>query len=163
MPMPNSSSVSSVKVRMYRQGFGDCFLVSFFQGTEVVFTMLIDCGIKLNTKSVEVPIEKVIADLKATLTPPGGTKPKLDVLVATHEHWDHIAFFHPTRFADFFADFEIGQVWLAWTEDPDDKEAVTINARLRDGAAALHVAATKLQAAEKERRISRPTCILASM
>ncbi|HEX3149984.1 MAG TPA: hypothetical protein VHR66_18040 [Gemmataceae bacterium] len=148
--MKTSNAVTSVKVRMYRQGFGDCFLLSFFQDKKRIFTMLIDCGIKLNTKSKEVPIEKVIADLKATLTPDGAAKPKLDVLVATHEHWDHIAFFHPTRFPDFFNDFEIGQVWLAWTEDPDDKEAATINSRLRDGAAALHVAAMKLQAAEKD-------------
>lgn len=61
-----------------------------------------------------------------------------------HEHWDHISFFHPKRFDDFFADFEVGQIWLAWTENPKDKEAKEINSRLRDGAAALQYAATQL-------------------
>lgn len=146
--MAAKTTVDSIKVRMYRHGFGDCFLLSFFHGKKRVFSMLIDCGIKLNTKSKEVPIEDVIEDLKTTLTPASGGKPVIDVLVATHEHWDHVAFFHPEKFPDFFGDFEIGQVWLAWTEDPDDEEAVQINSRLRDGAAALQVAAMQLKATE---------------
>ncbi len=148
--MPTADAVTSVKVRMYRQGFGDCFLLSFYREKDRVFTMLVDCGIKYNTKSDQVPIADVIEDLKATLTPKDGKKPQLDVLVATHEHWDHIAYFHPKRFPNFFADFEIGEVWLAWTEDPKDDEARTINSRLRDGAAALQLAATQLQEAETD-------------
>ena len=129
--MVNSKTVDSIKVRMYRHGFGDCFLLSFFAGQDRVYTMLIDCGIKYNTKSETAPISKVIADLKETLTPDGATEPKLDVLVVTHEHWDHVAFFHPTRGGkkNYFKDFDIGQIWLAWTENPDDKEAKVINSR----------------------------------
>ncbi len=146
----NTEPIDSVKVRMYRHGFGDCFLLSFFHNLERVYSMLIDCGIKHNTKSATAPIEDVIADLKQLLKPAAGGKPVIDVLVATHEHWDHIAFFHPTKSPDFFVDFEIEQIWLAWTEDPEDDEAVTINSRLRDGAAALQVAALHLQEAEAE-------------
>ncbi len=148
--MTSEDAVTSVKVRMYRQGFGDCFLLSFYQDEERVFTMLIDCGIKYNTKSDEVPIEAVIENLKSTLTPSGGTKPQLDVLVATHEHWDHISYFHPTRSPDYFGDIEIGQVWLAWTENPDDEEAATINSRLRDGAVALQLAARRLRDTQQD-------------
>ncbi len=147
--MTTETPVDSIKVRMYRHGFGDCFLLSFYQDADRVFTMLIDCGIKHNTKSDDVPIEDVIEDLRTTLTPAGGRSPQVDVLVATHEHWDHISFFHPTRSPDYFGDFEIGQVWLAWTENPDDEEAVAINSRLRDGVAALQVAAMQLKAAEQ--------------
>lgn len=150
--MTKAPGVTSIKIRMYRHGFGDCFLLSFFHKDDRVFSMLVDCGIKLNTKSDAVPIEDVIDDLKATLTPADGKKPELDVLVATHEHWDHVAFFHPTRSPNYFSDFKIGQVWLAWTEDPEDEEAVTINSRLREGAAALQIAATRLQAAEKKEK-----------
>lgn len=148
--MTANAKVTSVKVRMYRHGFGDCFLLTFFRDQERVFSMLVDCGIKHNTRSDKVPIEDVIADLKKTLSPAGGGKPFVDVLVATHEHWDHISYFHPTKSPDFFAAFEIGQVWLAWTEDPDDEEAVAINSRLRDGAAALQVAAMRVQKAEAD-------------
>ena len=141
-----NQNIDSVKVRMYRQGFGDCFLISFVSGNERVYSILIDCGIKFNTKSEDVPITDVIDDLKTELTPEGGGKPHLDVLVATHEHWDHIAYFHPTRGdnEDYFADFDIDQIWLAWTENPNDKEAVTINSRLRDGVAALAFAAERI-------------------
>jgi hypothetical protein len=146
--MNTETPVNSVKVRMYRHGFGDCFLLSFFQGDDRVWTMLIDCGIKHNTRSKDVPIEDVIQDLTETLTPPGGRKPVVDVLVASHEHWDHISFFHPKRTPDFFSKFSIGQVWLAWTENPDDDEAVAINSRLRKGVTALQIAAAELKAAE---------------
>lgn len=145
-------NVTSVRVRMYRHGFGDCFLLSYFTEADRVFTMLIDCGIKYNTKSDEVPVEDVIQDLRNELTPDGQDNPKLDVLVATHEHWDHISFFHPTHFDDFFADFDIDQIWLAWTENPKDKEAKEINSRLRDGAAALQFAATKLHNIDETER-----------
>ena len=37
-------AVDSVKVRMYRHGFGDCFLLSFFDEKQRVFAMLVDCG-----------------------------------------------------------------------------------------------------------------------
>jgi hypothetical protein len=144
----STDTVDSVKVRMYRHGFGDCFLISFFHKSKRVRSMLVDCGIKHNTSSDDVPIKDVIDDLKKVLTPTGGDKPVIDVLVATHEHWDHVAFFHPT--AKLFNEFEIGETWLAWTEDPDDQEAKTINSRLREGAAALHVAALHLKSAEAE-------------
>ena len=149
----STDAVNSVKVRMYRHGFGDCFLLSFFHNAKRVRSMLVDCGIKHNTRSDEVPVEDVIDDLKQTLTPAAGGKPAIDVLVATHEHWDHVSFFHPTTSPDFFSDFEIGEVWLAWTENPDDEEAATINSRLREGAAALQVATLHLQKAEAEESV----------
>jgi hypothetical protein len=149
----NTKPVDSVKVRMYRHGFGDCFLLSFFHQQQRVFSMLVDCGIKHNTRSKTVPIEDVIGDLKETLKPPSGGKPKIDVLVATHEHWDHVSFFHPDCPKDgsnFFSDFDIRQIWLAWTEDPEDEEAVAINSRLRKGAAALREAALRFHEVEAE-------------
>ncbi|MBS0264518.1 MAG: hypothetical protein JSS02_21465, partial [Planctomycetes bacterium] len=154
--MAAQAAIDSVKVRMYRHGFGDCFLLSFFHGRKREFSILIDCGIKHGTRSEEVPIEAVIDDLCETLATTPKGRPRIDVLVATHEHWDHVAYFHPQKFPDFFARFEIGQVWLAWTEDPHDKEAVAINSRLRAGAAALQVAAAALHevAAEEESRFA---------
>lgn len=146
----SADGVDAIKVRMYRHGFGDCFLLSFFRGEARVFAMLVDCGIKHNTRSETVPIEAVIEDLKETLPPGADGRPRIDVLAVSHEHWDHVAFFHPTKSPNYFADFDIGQVWLAWTEDPGDKEAVTINSRLRAGAAALHVAAAHLRDVEEE-------------
>jgi hypothetical protein len=142
--MSSDDAIDSVKVRMYRHGFGDCFLLSFFHGERRVFAMLVDCGIKHNTRSDAVPIEAVFKDLKETLQRDSETRPRIDALVVTHEHWDHVAFFHPENSPVDFGDFDIGQVWLAWTEDPADGEAATINSRLRKGAAALGVAVSRL-------------------
>ena len=149
--MVKKNNVHSVKVKMYRHGFGDCFLLSFCRDKTSDFTMLIDCGIKFNTSSDDVPIEDIIEDIKTTLKQTDDGEPYLDVLVATHEHWDHISYFHPTRGKnkDYFAAFEIGETWLTWTENPDDKEAKTINSRLRDGVAALAFAAEKLNETEE--------------
>ena len=147
--MPSASRVTSVSTRMYRHGFGDCFLLSFHSGQQRVLTMLIDGGIKWNTRSESVAVEEVLQDLRTTLTPTGGTHPQLDVLVISHEHWDHLSFFHPTRSPDCFQDFAINEIWLAWTEDPTDAEAVAINSRLRNAAAALQLAASRLREAEQ--------------
>ena len=91
--MVKKNNVHSVKVKMYRHGFGDCFLLSFCRDKTSDFTMLIDCGIKFNTSSDDVPIEDIIEDIKTTLKQTDDGEPYLDVLVATHEHWDHISYF----------------------------------------------------------------------
>ena len=46
------------------------------------------------------------------------TGKQIDVLVATHEHWDHVSGFDPSK--KRFDSFTIGEVWLAWTEDPQN-------------------------------------------
>ena len=142
--MADGDRIDSVKVRMYRHGFGDCFLLLFYSETKLVFSVLIDCGIKWNTKSKSVPISLVIDDLKDALPKDSNQKPLLDVLVVTHEHWDHVAYFHPTRGGNPFEGFDIDQIWLAWTENPQDAEAVAINSRLREATVALGIASELL-------------------
>lgn len=139
------AKVDSVKVRMYRHGFGDCFLLRFYSGKTVVFKMLIDCGLKLNDKVDGASIDDVISDIRkeVSITKAGKKVPHLDVLVATHEHWDHVSGFKAGQ--DKFKGFDIDKIWLAWTEDPDDDEALAINEHLRKSAAALEAATKKLK------------------
>ena len=59
----------------------------------------------------------------------------VDVLVGTHEHWDHISGFVQAK--DVFDKFEVGEVWLAWTEDPRDATANRLRKRERIRLAAL--------------------------
>jgi len=111
---------SGVTVRMYRQGLGDCFLLAFPTDTGKPFYMLIDCGIArtLAPNHTGPTIKEVAAHVKDST---GG---RIDLLVVTHAHWDHIAGFSPTRgAASVFQSMQIGQVWLPWTEDPKDKKA----------------------------------------
>ena len=49
--------------------------------------MLIDCGVILGTQGVNDRLSEVIADIAADT---GG---RVDVLVITHEHYDHVAAF----------------------------------------------------------------------
>ena len=74
-------------VRMYRQGLGDCFLITLPKQDRTPWHMLIDCGVILGTQGVNDRLSEVIADITADT---GG---RVDVLVITHEHYDHVAAF----------------------------------------------------------------------
>ena len=54
---------SGVKIRMYRQGHGDCFLLTMRQENGDPYYILIDCGYKPGSE-IKVPIEAVIEDIK---------------------------------------------------------------------------------------------------
>ena len=138
---------------MYRHGFGDCFLLQFFTGKQRNFTMLIDCGLKHNDKVVGVSLKDVVANIKEVLNNGKSTtkKARLDVLVVTHEHWDHVSGFHPD--AKLFGDFSIGKIWMAWTESPDDKEAGIIRKHLRKSVKALKLANEKVKKAKSSANI----------
>ncbi len=64
----NSQEVNAglrVRIRMYRQGLGDCFLLTFFKGA-VVKHVLIDCGVLQGTPDGVETMQKVAAQY-----PPG--------------------------------------------------------------------------------------------
>jgi len=122
-----AAAVPKVRVRMYRQGLGDCFLITFDVGGSEKH-MLIDCG-TLGATTTGVKLAKVVEDIQTT------TKKHLDLLIATHEHWDHVAAFDHLQ-AEFKA-MTIDNVWMAWTEDPTDTLAQTIRKTKEDLGAAL--------------------------
>jgi hypothetical protein len=119
---------------MYRQGLGDCFLVSFFTGPKPVH-MLIDCG-TLGAKTTGVKMPDVIADISTT------TEAHLNLLIATHEHRDHVSGFggDPSPFDAF----QVDRVWVAWTEDPTDLLAKKISKYKGDLRAAVALVADAL-------------------
>jgi beta-lactamase superfamily II metal-dependent hydrolase len=136
------ANIDSIKIRMYRQGFGDCFLLQFMEGDIRISSMLIDCGVKAASPAVEgARLRDVVKDLTTILTPAGKTKPELDVLVITHEHWDHVSGFNPNLFKDFM----ISQIWMAWTENPSDGVAQQINKRMKQNLTALHIVNDKIR------------------
>lgn len=117
-----------VRVRMYRQGLGDCFLLTFQRGGEQPFHMLIDCGVLKSSDDGPERIKKVVTNIKETVND------NLDLLVVTHEHWDHVSGFVQAQ--DVFKDIKVNNVWMAWTEDPENKLAQSIQeARTRQIAA----------------------------
>jgi hypothetical protein len=110
-----------VHVRMYLQGLGDCFLLRFEPKENAFFHVLIDCGIyKASPKAGEL-MNQVVDDIVETTGDHG-----VDVLVSTHEHWDHISGFSQALVK--FKALRVGETWQAWTEDPKNPLAN----RLRD-------------------------------
>src|SRR6267142_2682100 len=110
---PGSPNKFRARVRMYRQGLGDCFLITFRQGSKP-FHVLVDCGVLVGTADT---MKKVVAHVRDTIRDGKTTgKAHIDVLVATHEHKDHLSGFNQAR-ALFNKDFEFGSVWLGWTEN----------------------------------------------
>ncbi|HEX4614165.1 MAG TPA: MBL fold metallo-hydrolase, partial [Urbifossiella sp.] len=121
---PGGTDDAAVRLRMYRHGLGDCFLLRFPRAGRRDFRVLIDCGVIQGTPTVDGQgdvLAKVVGDLEEATRDGAAGKPTVDVLVATHEHWDHLAGF--AVLTERFNAFDITQVWLAWTEDPKDATA----------------------------------------
>lgn len=121
-----------ITVRMYNVGFGDAFLVSAPRGGREQWRMLIDCGVHSHGAGSH-GIEEIVDDIIATVTNDDG-RARLDVVVATHRHRDHIVGFDN----DKWNDVEVGEVWLPWVEDPDDPRAVALRNRQQAAALALY-------------------------
>lgn len=108
--------MSQVRLRTYCHGLGDCHLLCIARPTGGAFWILIDCGIHSSAKGGTARVANVIADIRTLTT-------HLDVVVATHEHWDHISGFARPGFDGF----TVGEVWLAWTENPADDQAQSLD------------------------------------
>src|SRR4051812_4533777 len=104
---------------MYRDILGDCFLLRFPKSAGTVH-MLIDCGILQGMPSARERAQRIMANIRSITS-------RLDVLVATHEHVDHLSGFAQAR--EIFSDIEVDELWLAWTEDPRDEQANRLRAR----------------------------------
>jgi hypothetical protein len=124
----STPAAARASVRMYRQGLGDCFLITLPKQDRTLWHMLIDCGVILGTQSVNDRLSEVIADIAADT---GG---RIDALVITHEHYDHVAAFAGlnTLFCGSNqqpkdGQLQVGEVWFAWTEDPDDPLGQKLN------------------------------------
>jgi len=103
-----------VRIRMYRQGIGDAFLLSFKKGSNTRH-ILIDCGVLTGTEDGKGWATRIAEDV---VRETGG---RVDAIVGTHPHWDHLSGFYDAQ--DIFADkrkLKVGEVWMSWAENPDD-------------------------------------------
>jgi glyoxylase-like metal-dependent hydrolase (beta-lactamase superfamily II) len=100
---------------MYRVGFGDCFLMSVPQEKGQAH-ILVDCGV--HARGDIGTIQAAVDDIGVET---GG---KLALVIATHAHQDHISGFAACETS--FLKFDVGEVWLPWTENPKDPAAVKL-------------------------------------
>jgi hypothetical protein len=127
--------VDGVTVRMYRVGLGDCFLLAFPTGQPgQSYYVMIDCGVFPGSPGGADRIRASVQDIKAVT---GG---HIHLLVVTHRHADHISGF--TQAAEIFKDLHIHNLWLSWTERPEDGVADPLWKRAKQALAGLTQAAS---------------------
>lgn len=128
-------------VRMYNVGFGDCFLVRFPTSSGVK-KVLIDCG---SLGKAPRPMSAIVTSVIEDLRDPDGV-PRVDVLVVTHRHRDHISGFA----APGWDELEVKEVWMPWTEHPTDPVARRIREAQSRASLALAGAVAAMPPAARE-------------
>lgn len=131
---------SEVRVRMYRVGFGDFFLVTF-PSDDGPQHVLIDCGVTPGTThNGDIgTIKDAVADMATETKIEKDGKSKLALIIVTHRHMDHIIGF--SRCKELFSDFAVDSIWMPYWESEYDEQAEKTQPEL----AAL-AQATKMQA-----------------
>ncbi|MEY2544724.1 MAG: hypothetical protein QOE81_2185 [Verrucomicrobiota bacterium] len=132
-----------VRIRTYRHGLGDCHLLRFTKPDGSPFHILIDCGVVNRTPKPGPIMTRVAQDIVAQT---GGV---LDVLVATHQHTDHLSGFKQAE-NEFKNNIQMKRLWLAWTEDPSNPLGKQIQGQLIRKLKAVHAAAEKLAVSDSE-------------
>jgi beta-lactamase superfamily II metal-dependent hydrolase len=72
--------------------------------------MLLDCGKHMSSKTGHT-ISEAAKDIVQTVANEG--RQRLDVVVATHRHYDHIGGFA----LKLWDEVEVAEVWMPWTDE----------------------------------------------
>jgi hypothetical protein len=129
------------KVRMYRQGLGDCFLISLprVDAGKRPYYIMIDCGVILGTADPAVKMTEVVENIIAV------TQGEIDLLIGTHEHWDHLSGFVQAK--QSFDKLKVNEVWLGWTENLKDPLTAKLKSEKEQALASLRMGLSRLQLA----------------
>ncbi len=136
------NSDTEVAVRMYGQGFGDCFLIALPRqiGPNVdranPVYIVIDSGVFYNTPGDHDRMKSVATSLQEA------TGRVIDLLVLTHEHHDHLCGFEYAK--ELWQQIQVRQIWAAWTENPKDDDAIKFNHERKKQEQKFAVAAKRL-------------------
>lgn len=101
-----------LRIRLYRHGLGDCLLLRFARDEGGTFNVLIDCGLISVAPAAKDTMTQVAEDIASACGE------HIDVVVMTHEHWDHASGFSAHQAKAVFDRLKVSEAWYAWTEDP---------------------------------------------
>src|SRR5262252_9216766 len=109
---------ANIRVRMYRVGFGDFFLLTV-PGKNRPAHILIDCGVHAaNIGSIDECVKDMMKE----------TSNRLALVILTHYHADHMSGFASNY--DDFAQFDVGAVWITNRLDPGNTSSSKFMAQL---------------------------------
>jgi beta-lactamase superfamily II metal-dependent hydrolase len=137
--MDTTNSSFRIKIRMYRQGLGDCFLITLPKKGQGNFYVMIDCCVVTATEKPEEKMKDVLQDIAKV------TDKQIDLLIVTHEHWDHLSGILQAE--EEFKSLKFKDVWLGWTEDDKDPLAQKLKGERIKLCAALQAAESTLRMA----------------
>jgi hypothetical protein len=130
-----------VAVRMFCQGLGDCFLVTVPQAGSRVYSILIDCGIAMGTPGAESLMRTVIDEIVKLTGGSASKRGTVDLLVVTHQHWDHVSGF--LQAPDALTRLDFKHLWMAWTESDTDPLAKQLRGEFAKAKLAIERAIAK--------------------
>jgi len=106
----------NMTICMYNVGFGDAFLVKIPR-KKGELRVLFDCG-SIEASTAGGKMKNIVQNIISDVTDPDGVA-RIDVVVATHRHKDHVSGFGD----DAWNAVEVKEVWMPWTEHLTDPEA----------------------------------------
>lgn len=111
MPVaPSDAAPSAATVRTYRRGRGDCHLVTLHGAGGKAYRILVDGG--------GAPADAIVDD---AVNESGG---RIDLLAITQADLDAPA--GPVLAAAASGQLAVGEVWMGWTADPEDGQAMAL-------------------------------------
>jgi beta-lactamase superfamily II metal-dependent hydrolase len=109
---------AGLRVRMYRIGFGDFFLVTVPSPSGPKH-ILIDCGVHAkDTHSIAAAVAHMAQE----------TNKQLALIIVTHRHADHVTGFSKCK--DVFQQFKVEHIWMSWYENPTDTKALALQTNI---------------------------------
>ena len=135
---------AGIRIRMYRVGFGDFFLLSFLRDSGAPLHVIIDCGVfKGTSQTGDIgSIEAAVGNMADV------TDGNIELIIMTHRHADHIAGF--ARCSAVFKSLHVGAVWMPVWECEYSAPAMKYQAELTATAQRLNQYLASLGAAASE-------------